>query len=109
MPVRCPLGETVQPQGTVQRDGEGMSGRQGGAEVDERITVAVRAGMGTGGELVDASLAGGQEPACRAEPGGDHLGRRAQSRFLGKGCQLLEADEHRLAQLQFGYQGCKLS
>lgn len=58
MPVRCPLGKTVQPQGTLQRDSEGMPGRQGGAEVDERITVAVWAGMGTWGELIDASLAG---------------------------------------------------
>ena len=74
MPVRCPLGKPMQPQGTLQRDGKGMPGRHGGAEVDERITVAVRAGMSTRGELIDASLAGGQKPACRAQPGGDHLG-----------------------------------
>jgi hypothetical protein len=109
MPVGCPLGKPVQPQGTLERDSEGLPGRQGGPEVDEGITVAVRAGMSTGSELVDASLAGGQKPACRAQPGGDHLGRRAQSCFLGKGCQLLEADEHRLAQLKFGYQRCELS
>ena len=72
------------------------------------ITVAVRAGMSTGGELIDASLSGGQKPACRAQPGGDHLGRRAQSHLLGKGRQLLEADKHRLAQFQFGYERCEL-
>ena len=86
-----------------------MPGRRGGAEVDERITVAVRAGMSTGGELIDASLAGGQKPACRAQPRGDHLSWRAQSRFLGEGRQLLEADKHRLAQLQFGDERCELS
>jgi hypothetical protein len=103
MPVRCSLGKPVQPQGTLQRDSEGIPARQGGAEVDERITVAVWAGMSTGSELIDASLAGGQKPACRAQPGGDHLGRRAQSGLLGEGRQLLEADKQRLTQLQFGY------
>jgi hypothetical protein len=65
--------------------------------------------MSTGSEFIDASLAGGQKPACRAQPGGDYLGGRAQSHFLGEGRQLLEADKHRLTQLQFGYQRCKLS
>jgi hypothetical protein len=81
-----------------------MPGRQGSSEVDERITVAVWAGMSTGGELVYASLAGGQKPSCRTQPGGDHLSRRAQPHFLGEGRQFPEADKHWLAQLQFGYQ-----
>jgi hypothetical protein len=85
MPVWCSLGKPMQPQGTLQRDSEGMLGRQGGSEIDERITVAVWAGVSTGSELIDASLAGRQQPPCRAQPGGDHLGRRAQSRFLGEG------------------------
>ena len=104
MPVRCPLGHPVQPQGTVQRDAKGMPHLQGSAQVDERVAVAVRAGMSAGGELIDAALSGGQKPACRAQPGGEHLGRRAQSRLLGEGRQLLEADKQRLAQLQFGHE-----
>jgi hypothetical protein len=36
------------------------------------------------------------------------LSRRAQAHFLDEGRQLLEADKHRLTQLQFGYQRCKL-
>jgi hypothetical protein len=109
MPVWCPFGESVQPQGALQRDSEGVPGRHGGAKVDERIAVAVRAGMSTGGELVDASLAGGQKPACRAQPGRDHLGRRAESCFLSEYRQLLETDKHWLTQLQFGYERGELS
>jgi hypothetical protein len=81
----------------VQGDNQRAAfGPHGSAEIDEGIAVTERPGMRSRGELIDATLDGAQQPACCAQPSGNHLGGGAQPQLLGEQRQFVKGNQSRL-------------